>query len=280
MERNMNRRNLLQMLPAAMAAGSLPLGAAPKIDSSAGFRLGVATYSLRGFLRPKAIEMLKVLDVESISLKEFHAKIKSDPAEWAQARKDCEAAGLRIASVGNITMTVDNDEEIELNFKYAQALGADGIVMAPTVAVLPRIEKYVKKYNIKAMIHNHGPEDKNFPTPQSVLDAVKNMDERMGCCIDVGHTVRTGADVLESIKSAGKRLHDFHMKDLRDLSDKASQCEVGDGKIPVPAMFKLLRQVKYKGNVNLEYEINLKDPLPGMVKSFAYMRGVLAGMQA
>ncbi len=268
------------MLPAAVAAGSLPLGAAPKIDSSAGFRLGVATYSLRGFLRPKAIEMLKVLDVESISLKEFHAKIKSDPAEWAQARKDCEAAGLRIASVGNITMTVDNDEEIELNFKYAQALGADGIVMAPTVAVLPRIEKYVKKYNIKAMIHNHGPEDKNFPTPQSVLDAVKNMDERMGCCIDVGHTVRTGADVLESIKSAGKRLHDFHMKDLRDLSDKASQCEVGDGKIPVPAMFKLLRQVKYKGNVNLEYEINLKDPLPGMVKSFAYMRGVLAGMQA
>jgi len=280
MERNMNRRNLLQMLPAAMAAGSLPLGAAPKIDSSAGFRLGVATFSLRGFLRPKAIEMLKVLDVESISLKEFHAKIKSDPAEWAQARKDCEAAGLRIASVGNITMTADNDEEIELNFKYAQALGAAGIVMAPTVDVLPRIEKYVKKYNIKAMIHNHGPEDKNFPTPQSVLDAVKGMDERMGCCIDVGHTVRTGADVLESIKSAGKRLHDFHMKDLRDLSDKASQCEVGDGKIPVPAMFKLLRQVKYKGNVNLEYEINLKDPLPGMVKSFAYMRGVLAGMQA
>lgn len=276
----MNRRNLLQMLPAAVAAGSLPAGAAPKIDSSAGFRLGVATYSLRGFLRPQAIEMLKVLDVDTISLKEFHAKIKSDPSEWTNARKEIEAAGLRIVSVGNITMNVDSDEEIELNFKYAQAMGAEGIVMAPTHPVLPRIEKFVKKYNIKAMIHNHGPEDKHFPTPQSVLDAVKNMDERMGCCIDVGHTVRTGADVLESIKSAGKRLHDFHMKDLRDLSDKASQCEVGDGKIPVPAMFKLLRQVKYKGNVNLEYEINLKDPLPGMVKSFAYMRGVLAGMQA
>ena len=72
----------------------------------------------------------------------------------------------------------------------------------------------------------------------------------------------------------------LHMKDLRDMMDKGSQCEVGDGKMPVPAMFKLLRQVKYKGNVNLEYEINLKDPLPGMVKSFAYMRGVLAGMQA
>ena len=60
----------------------------------------------------------------------------------------------------------------------------------------------------------------------------------------------------------------------------ASSTVCGDGKIPVPGMFKLLRQMKYKGNVNLEYEINLKDPLPGMVKSFAYMRGVLAGLQA
>jgi sugar phosphate isomerase/epimerase len=267
------------MLPAMAAAGPLS-AAAPKIDSSAGFRLGVATYSLRGFLRPQAIEMLKVLQVDSISLKDFHAKIKGDVADWTQARKDCEAAGLRIASVGNITMVVDSDEEIEINFKYAQALGAEGIVMAPNKTTLPRIEKFAKKYNLKAMIHNHGPEDKNFPTPQSVLDAVKNMDGRMGCCIDVGHTVRTGTDVLEAIKAAGPRLHDFHMKDLRDLTARDSQCEVGDGKIPVPAMFKLLRQMKYAGNVNLEYEINLKDPLPGMVKSFAYMRGVLAGMQA
>jgi sugar phosphate isomerase/epimerase len=273
----MNRRTLLQSVPAALA---LPLAAAPKIDSSAGFRLGVATYSLRGFPRPRAIEMLKVLDVDTVSLKEFHAKIKGDEAEWTQARKDLEAVGIKVVSVGNITMVNDDDAEIEHNFKYAKALGATGIVMAPTVKTLPRIEKFVKKYDIKAMIHNHGPEDKNFPTPKSVYDAVKNMDPRMGLCIDVGHTVRTGASVLESIEMAGKRLHDFHLKDLKDLSDKASQCEVGDGAIPIAAIFKLLRKVKFTGNANLEYEINLKDPLPGMVKSFAYMRGVLAGMQA
>jgi hypothetical protein len=28
----------------------------------------------------------------------------------------------------------------------------------------------------------------------------------------------------------------------------------------------------------LEYEINADNPVPGMEKSFAYMRGVLAGM--
>jgi hypothetical protein len=30
--------------------------------------------------------------------------------------------------------------------------------------------------------------------------------------------------------------------------------------------------------VNLEYEIDAKDPLPGMQRSFAYMRGVLSGL--
>ncbi|MBM3765922.1 MAG: sugar phosphate isomerase/epimerase [Acidobacteria bacterium] len=273
----MNRRTLLSTIPAAAFA---PLAAAPKIDSSAGFRLGVATYSLRGFVRPQAIEMLKELQIDTVSLKEFHAKIKGDPAEWTQARKDLEAAGIRVASVGNITMTTDTDEEIEHNFKYAQSFGVEGIVMAPNKQTLPRIEKFAKKYNIKAMIHNHGPEDKNFPTPQSVLDAVKGMDERMGCCIDVGHTGRTGVDVVGSLKIAGKRLHDIHMKDLAKMMEKDSQVAVGEGSMPVAAIFKQLRQMKYAGCVNLEYEINLKNPLPGMIKSFAYMRGVLAGMQS
>ncbi|HEU0122896.1 MAG TPA: sugar phosphate isomerase/epimerase [Bryobacteraceae bacterium] len=273
----MNRRTILQMLPAAVAA---PLAAAPKIDTSAGFRLGVATYSLRGFTRPQTIEMLKVLDVDTVSLKEMHAKIKGDPSDWTAARKELEAAGIRIVSCGNIGMTVDDDAEIEHNFKYAQTLGAEGIVMAPNHQTLPRIEKFVKKYNIKAMIHNHGPEDKNFPTPKSVYDAVKNMDSRMGLCIDIGHTVRTGTSVLDAINMAGPRLLDFHIKDLKVLTERDSQVAVGDGNIPIPAIFKLLRKVKYTGNANLEYEINLKDPLPGMVKSFAYMRGVLAGMQA
>jgi sugar phosphate isomerase/epimerase len=273
----MNRRTLLSALPAAALT---PLAAAPKIDSSAGFRLGVATYSLRGFVRPKAIEMLKALEVDSVSLKEFHSKIKGDPADWLQARKDLEAAGIRVHSVGNITMQTDTDEEIDLNFKYAQAFGVEGIVMAPNHQTLPRIEKFVKKYNIKAFIHNHGPEDKHFPSPKSVTDAVKNMDDRMGCCVDVGHTVRTGTDILDAIKGTGKRLLDFHMKDLTDFTNARSQVAVGDGKMPVPAIFKLLRQMKFTGNVNLEYEINLNDPLPGMIKSFAYMRGVLAGMQS
>lgn len=266
---------------APLLPSSLAHAAAGKLDAAPGeFRLGVATYSLRKFDRARTIEFLKELKVETVSVKEFHAKIKSSPEEWAAARKDFEAAGLRIVSCGNINFHVDTDEECEFNFKYAQALGAEGIVMAPKTEIVPRIEKFVKKYNIKAYIHNHGPEDKYFPTPQSVLKAVKNMDPRMGVCIDVGHTTRTGTDVVQSIREAGPRLLDFHIKDLGNLMDAKSQVAVGEGSMPVVEIFKTLRKMKYTGNVNLEYEIKADDPFPGMRESFAYMRGVLAALRS
>jgi sugar phosphate isomerase/epimerase len=104
------------------------------------------------------------------------------------------------------------------------------------------------------------------------------MDPRVGVCVDVGHTTRTGVDVVEAIAEAGDRVLDLHIKDLRDLRDKESQCIVGHGAMPVAAIFRQLVKMGYGGYVNLEYEIDAKDPLPGMKESFAHMRGVLAGM--
>ena len=153
------------------------------------------------------------------------------------------------------------------------------MVCAPAHATLAAVEKLVKEYNIKAAIHNHGPEDKEFPDPKSVLDAVKGMDPRMGLCIDIGHTSRTGANFVEWIEKAGPRLLDVHVKDLTDPMVARSQVPVGDGMLAIVPMFKLLKKMKYQGGVMLEYEIEAKNPFPGMQKSFAYMRGVLAGLR-
>ena len=100
----------------------------------------------------------------------------------------------------------------------------------------------------------------------------------MGLCIDIGHTVRTGTDVVRAVADAGARLLDMHAKDLRDLSAKGSQCIVGEGAIPIAEIFRQLEAMRFAGYVNLEYEIDADDPLPGMKQSFAYMRGVLAGL--
>src|SRR5262249_51788122 len=143
---------------------------------------------------------------------------------------------------------------------------------------LPAVEKLAKEYDIKIAIHCHGREDKYFPIPKTVLDAVKGMDPRMGLCMDIGHATRGGADVVEDIATGGSRLFDLHFKDLKSKTDKDSQCEVGEGVLPIVAILKQLKKVGYKGSVNLEYETNAENPLPGAQRSIGYMKGVLAGL--
>ena len=48
--------------------------------------------------------------------------------------------------------------------------------------------------------------------------------------------------------------------------------------IDFPALFRALIDINYQGQVGLEYEINEDAPLPGMIESLAYMRGVLASI--
>ncbi len=247
-------------------------------ENIAPFRLGIATYTYGSFDRAATIKYILEAQVKQISIKEFHAKYVSTPEELAQAKKDFADAGIQLVSGGNISLTKDLADMRKM-FDYAKALGLPMIVCAPSHENIDNLEKLIKEYNIKAAIHNHGPEDKHFPTPESVLQACKGRDPRMGLCMDIGHSARTGTDVVKAIADAGPRLLDVHVKDLKDLKDKNSQCDVGEGAFSFPKIFKQLQKMGFKGNVNLEYEINRKAPQVGVLKSLSYMRGVLAGMK-
>ena len=270
---------------AAGAAGLSAIGATPASavvePEPWGMKLGVATYSLRDFDRHTAIEMLKKLQVKYVSIKDVHLKIGAPPAETAAGRAEFDAAGFLVTSGGNVDMTKGvTVDDLRKQFEYAKAARLPMMVCAPTHENMKAVETLVKEYNIRIAIHNHGPEDKNFPTPQSVLDVVRKLDKRCGLCMDIGHSARTGIDVVKTIGEAGDRLFDMHVKDLRDLKDKDSQCDIGDGAFSFPAIFKQLKKMGYTGCVNMEYEINAKDPMMGMQRSLSYERGVLAALAA
>ena len=276
----MNRREMLTITGTgvAMALTSGVRAVWASVPAQQDVRLGVATYSLRNFQRQMAISMLKLLGVTLVSVKEFHLPYAITPEEAAKAKAEFEKARLTILSGGVITLDDKDPKGLRTYFEYARRCGMPMIIAAPTHQALGEMEKLAREFDIKVAIHNHGPEDRNFPTPQSVLEAVKNMDPRCGLCIDLGHSLRAGADVVQSIAEAGPRLLDIHIKDLRSATDKGSQCDVGQGVMPIVAIFKQLKNMKYAGSVNLEYEINAENPLPGMDSSLAYMRGVLAGL--
>jgi sugar phosphate isomerase/epimerase len=85
--------------------------------------------------------------------------------------------------------------------------------------------------------------------------------------------------VVQAIREVGPRVFNVHMKDLTNFQSKESQVAVGEGVMPLKKIFEALGAIKYKGFVDLEYEVHPDDPMPGVIASFAYMRGVLSGMQ-
>jgi sugar phosphate isomerase/epimerase len=252
--------------PAALAAGNRgPL------------KLGVASYSMREFTLDQALEMAKTLGVKHMTFKDVHVP-RTDPPEATRAlRAKIEAAGITIMGGGTITITND-PVQIKKEFEYAKNAGFPMIYTSPDPAALDTLERLAKEYDIRVLIHNHGPEDKLWPRPQDAYAAMKSRDKRLGLCIDVGHTLRTGTDPVKACRECQDRLYDMHVKDLAAPGDKESQVAVGRGIIDFPGLFRTLIDIGYQGQVGLEYEINENAPLPGMIESIAYMRGVLASL--
>jgi sugar phosphate isomerase/epimerase len=280
-----SRRDFLRtstLVAAGLAASSDVITLAQERPSSvetSPIRLGLASYTFRNFTRTQIIGFMKQLNVFALNAKDVKDHLPMDPQEEAAALADYAVAGIKLHAAGTIYFAKDEDADVRSKFEYCKRAGIAVIVAGdPTPQTLPRIESFVKEYDIRIAIHNHGPEDKLWHSPLDVLKAVKGMDPRIGCCIDVGHTVRAGTDVVKAIREAGPRLFNLHMKDLTNFESKESQVAVGEGIMPTRKMFEALIATKYEGFVDLEYEVHPDDPMPGVISSFAYMRGALAGM--
>ena len=284
MQANFSRRNFIQsctLAAACVTSGAAPAFAqtVPESGKPSPVKLGLCSYTFRDFSRAQLIGFMKQLHVTGLNAKDVKDHLPMDPAAEAQALADYKAAGIKLHAAGAIYFRSPDESDIRSKFEYCKRAGI-GVIVAgdPTPESLKWIERFVKEYDIKIAIHNHGPEDKFFPSPFDVLKAIKGLDPRIGCCIDVGHAARAGANVVEAIYATGPRLYDVHMKDLANLHDKASQVAVGEGLMPIRGIFQALIDIKYPGFVDLEYEIHPNDPMPGVIESFGYMRGVLDGM--
>lgn len=285
MKQTYSRRNFIQSgaLVTAACAASTALSSfaqtAPASGKPTPVHLGLAGYSLRNYTRAQLIGFMKQLNLTALNAKNAKDQLPSDPPEEMKALADYAAAGIKLHAAGTIGFMKDDEDDIRGKFEYCKRAGISVIVAgSPAPAILPRLEKFVKEYDIKIAIHNHGPEDKLWPSPLDVLKAVKNMDPRIGCCMDVGHTARAGTDIVQAIHTVGPRLFNMHMKDLKNFGAQDTSVAVGDGIMPVREIFEALIAANYRGFVDLEYEVNEEDPIPGIFRSFAYMRGVLAGM--
>jgi sugar phosphate isomerase/epimerase len=281
MDSKPSRRDFLGTAGAAGAVAILNLPSAEHLFPFAArqhqLKLGVASYSMREFPLDQALDMAKALGVSHMTFKDVHIPRTDTPDKTRAISATITAAGITIMGGGTINLAND-PAAIKKDFEYAKNAGFPLIFVSPDPAALDTIEQLAKTFDIKVAIHNHGPEDKWWPRPQDAYAAVKSRDRRLGLCLDIGHTLRTGTDPVQACRECRDRLYDMHVKDLKVKTDRDSQVAVGRGVIDFPALFRTLVDIGYQGQVGLEYEINAKNPLPGMIESIAYMRGVLAAI--
>lgn len=238
------------------------------------FKIGIASYTFRKLSLDDTIKAMRRLDLHYISIKDFHLALTSTTAERQAAMQKLKSGGITPLSCGNITMQND-EKDIRRAFDYAKDCGMPTIVCSPHPDSMPLLDKMVKEYDIKIAIHNHGPEDKRFPSPHDVFNAVKNFDKRLGLCIDVGHTARAKVNPAEAIIKYKDRLYDLHFKDINTTEAHGKTIEAGRGVLDIPAILHSLKKIKYPHLVSIEFEEWENDPLPSVSETVGYAKGLL-----
>jgi len=278
---NFTRRTFIKTAGAGVVASGLPVFASGShisdypapVDS---FKLAIAGYTFAKFDLDKSLVMMKRVGVTLLGVKDFHLPLNSTQEIIDQTLAKMKSFGVEPYGVGPIYMKTE--AAVDQAFSYAKMVGVNLIIGVPDAPLLPYVEKKVKEYNFRLAIHNHGPDLPIYPSAEDIWKEIKNLDPRIGFCLDIAHTVRLGLDPIETFNKFKDRIYDFHVWDV-DKPEKAGWCvESGRGIIDFPKFFKTLRDAKYSGTCSLEYGKDMADPLPGIAESIGYFHGVLAAL--
>jgi sugar phosphate isomerase/epimerase len=274
----MNMKKIFRLLTLA-ALLSLTLPAKAQLVSGPrgydDFKIGVAGYTYRSYDIDQTLEFLKSMEVKYFSVKDWWLPLDSTKEQMDAFKTKCREAGVEPYILGPIYMRSEAD--VDRAFAYAERYGSDVFIGVPTYELTDYMIKKVKETGIKVAIHTHGPDGQPFPNIQKVVEIYKDPSLGIGCCMDLGHSVRMGEDIVKDIKKYKAWIYDIHIKDESAASKAGQTWEMGRGVMDFRPIVKVLRQIKYKGVVSLEFEKNGNNPHPGVAESIGYLRGVSDG---
>ena len=87
---------------------------------------------------------------------------------------------------------------------------------------------------------------------------------------------------MQDLKDYFDRIFDIHIKDVvpTENNPEGYTCIIGNGVIDIVEFLKTVKALNYTGTLALEYEAEKEDPLPGMMASLGYAKGVLAALES
>lgn len=245
----------------------------PAPETKESFKLGMAGWTFVNFDLETTLKTMQRCDVHYLCIKDFHLPVESTAEEIKAFHKKCAEYGVEGYAVGPLYMR--SKEDIDKYFDYAKRVGVKLIIGVPNYDLLPYVDRKVKEYDFKYAIHLHGPDQEIYQDADVVWEHTKDLDPRIGICLDIGHDTRNGKDPVADLKKYHTRIFDMHLKDVTGPTKLGYSVEVGRGIIDFPALVKMMRKVKYTGVISLEHERDMKDPFLGIAESIGYFRGIL-----
>lgn len=265
--------SLIAVLSQVSTAQEQRPGQQPPPETGEKFKIGMAGYTFAKFDINKTLETMQRADVHYLCIKDFHLPMNSTDEQIAAFHAKLKAKGVTGYAVGPIYMR--SKGQIDTAFAYAKRVGVKLIIGVPNYDLLPYVDKKVKEYGFNYAIHLHGPDIATYPDAEDVWNHVKDLDPRIGMCLDIGHDTRNGKDPAADLKKYISRVFDIHIKDVTGTTKLGYSLEVGRGVINFPAFVKMLRKVGYSGVCSLEHEKDMTDPFMGIAESIGYFRGVI-----
>ena len=246
----------------------------PELSSTAdALQIGMAGYTFHNMNIDQSIAILQQVGISALSIKDFHLPLDSSPETIDEVTAKFRSAGIAIYAAGVIYMKTNAD--VDRAFEYAKKIGVQLIIGSPAYELLPYVEGKTKTYDIRLAIHNHGPEDKLYPGPKDIYERISRMDPGMGICLDIGHALRAGVNPVQAVSDFGNRIFDLHIKDLYEATPTDKPAIVGRGIIDFPGLVTALKKIHYTGRCSIEFELPVKDPVPGIAESVGFFRGVV-----
>ena len=260
------------------------------------FRLGVARWTFHTILDEqgiqKVLEIMKAVDCHYLGIMGKTIGYDATDEELSAYKAYLASYGIESDTLGPDDVT--NEAEARLRFEFAKRYGMKVISLLPcerktrkvngkdvtyeveSAVVLDIVERLAKEYDIKVAIHNHGPDSPElYSTADSIWKLIKDRDERIGFCFDMGHELRAGCDPIRAIRKYGKRFHDVHLKNITPHPICNVALPGPRGVLDIPGILQALVDIGYSGVCHIEYETDYKDPAMGLAESMGYYRGVM-----
>jgi len=294
--------------PAAAKVEKAKRPASPSCrQSKLPYKLGVARYTMCKRSLDEALDILQNIDCHYLGLMEGTIEYGASNEEIAAYKAKCAAAGVEVVSAGPLYYSTE--AELKACCEFAKRYGMKYISVVPfewnpkiagitdskeRAKIIPprewRIEsdrmmdlldQYVKKYGLRAAVHNHGPDnDYLYPTAEAAMKRIGNRDKRIGVCLDVGHERRAGLDPVAFIRNNPDRIVEVHLKNIKIDPVKNIAKEGPRGELDIPRILKALGDIGFGGYCLIEFEKDFTLNEAPLAESLGYYRGCMDSVTA